>query len=973
MEGRMTSAEELSAAVARARAALRREGAVFTRGAVYGVERQIELAERALAGERPAFTHSRRYLDKVDAAAFALRFHTMITVWQKPGDMERTYGMADAAEWLEDQDMALWPSERLLTTADALKSRAREVLRHVAPGREPGNVSPEAYMALRNALDALEHSTVPTTAAACADAIRDCLISQVLRSDLEPDSNLFLPGGGMERLRDEITHNEFLGDRFKAIRLIADAISYEEAGKLSLLMEDEVNFTEANRYFSLWSSSEKIFNFVTPLDASTAVVEISLPSCENETTGLGHVQVKDLRVAVSTGGAWALPEGPVQLCNPTPESEAHFACEAVPVEANTPCTLTFSAKIDGKLRDGIHFRICFADSDGSPCGMWETVFNRTSGWTTGAKPPHGAALCAQCDAIVYAVTGDRSYAEKAKLEILYQMNDFCQGAEHWMVTNTRPHGCDAYGAVQAGRILCSIAAAYTLIAKENVFTKAEQRRFTALAEYMVAYCTDQRDRTALSQEELLRGAGNWQTDMEAGAAAISLALIGAGVLDREAQLRARVTVQNAVYFLTSQLESSVNPDGSYPESLRYHMAALSRYTALAQILSNCIGISWYRTTKLPEMFRYYADMVTPDYNVFGGRPSTPTFGDHNLDDGSAFLQFGLHAGEVAEKEPELGQKLLDIWNRAGRPSEGFSNEDVAFTRLLMRTEPIEGQRPGGWEPLRSTSAYPYSGITVFRKGFHTCREQYLAVMASPRPIGHGHFDQGSFIYYKDCTLVIADPGIIGYFDASKDWLVSSSAHACMQFAASDGPLKRAELHLDRLDASAFSRAQGYLDTPRSSHVTDVQVGAEQESITIEIADPEGRGVHTRKLTWFAEPELILIEDRVSDYKGKLRFNLPIACSFSRVDGSRIVSRCSNGITLETIFIAPVWRTQLDWGICRECAPKVDGENKLQFLRAEADGGFRVLLDACRQGEAGTLVSRTDSGILLRKGDWECVI
>lgn len=52
-----------------------------------------------------------------------------------------------------------------------------------------------------------------------------------------------------------------------------------------------------------------------------------------------------------------------------------------------------------------------------------------------------------------------------------------------MVYNARPEGCDAYGAVQAGRIMCSVASAYSLIAQVGVFSEEEYTFFEQMVDY----------------------------------------------------------------------------------------------------------------------------------------------------------------------------------------------------------------------------------------------------------------------------------------------------------------------------------------------------------------------------------------------------------------------------------------------------------------------------------------------------------
>lgn len=1063
--------------------------AVYPQGALDGVADMLDLAERVIDGTyRRPFSHSHHFLPNVDDADFVTRFHTMITGWQTPGDMERTYGLADAADWLTAQDLSALPLPELRDRVDTTTARARQVLDSVKPGTALGNVNPERYRDLEIALAACEatvnaaspdHRAFARRVADCMDAIRDCLASRVLACDLTDGDDLptlfFSSADERAALIERIRSDEFLSARYRDIKAVADEWRPSDADAMAGLCRNDVDYAAADRRFRMWASSESEYNFVTPADAVSAIVEISLPATERYADGRSFAWIDQLRIASAQEGDWTLPnpgfDGATDHADSPEEAAdvpAHWVSRStagslirrdtreryrigegaslylensgrtggegnadgegvadggvestdrvftdsgftgaravndqpIPVPANTACTLTFMAKLDGVMPHGLHIRLRFLNADGEECGVEDWDFNRVAALWQVKGPGRGPALSAQADAIVAVMESDRdpaaarTYAIKAKNEIMLELDDFCQGAEHWMVNNSRPYGCDSYGAVQAGRILCSVAATLTLIQSFHVFSDDETARFLELIDYLLLYVTDARDRTAYPASEVLLGATNWQTDMMAGAAVISLALLDAGILDPARAVRARRMIVDGTWFLKAQIDDHVNPDGSFPESLRYHMAALSRYTFVAGVLGRGTGDDWYRSTRLRDMFRYYADMVTPPYVYKNGRRSTPTFGDHQLGDGTEFAQLGLHAGDVAAVDPALAQQMQDLWREAGRPVPPFSTEAVAFEHLLPRMDSVAGHTPYDWAPLHSTAAYPDSGITLFRKAFGTPREQFLAVMSSPRPIGHGHFDQGSFIYYKDCVPIVADPGIIGYFDTSKDWLYSSSAHATMQFASRYGRLEQAAVTVERLDESLYSRQFGYVDTPRSSRVLDVHVGGAgtsgadgaadgvaEESITIAIDNPEGEGTQIRTITWFPDPELILVRDRVRDFDGTVRFTLPLAATATEETSSRgatatgireFTSACDYGLRLQTLFLTPVDTVTCEWGTSSPVAPPVHGRDQLQFLRAQAPAaqGFTVLLNSMHDGEPEVHATWSSDGTLrLTKGLW----
>ena len=139
----------------------------------------------------------------------------------------------------------------------------------------------------------------------------------------------------------------------------------------------------------------------------------------------------------------------------------------------------------------MQIELTFFDKEGNKLGTREENFNRKS-WLYVKK----YNLYTQCDAICYWYTKDTSYAEKSKIEMLHFLDDFCQGAHHWLRYNERPEGSDAYGGVQGGRILFTIAVAYSMIRDSGVWNKEERERFYGLVSYMLRYLADLRDRTS---------------------------------------------------------------------------------------------------------------------------------------------------------------------------------------------------------------------------------------------------------------------------------------------------------------------------------------------------------------------------------------------------------------------------------------------------------------------------------------------
>ena len=185
--------------------------------------------------------------------------------------------------------------------------------------------------------------------------------------------------------------------------------------------------------------------------------------------------------------------------------------------------------------------------------------------------------------------------------MLHFLDDFCQGAHHWLRYNERPEGSDAYGGVQGGRILFTIAVAYSMIRDSGVWNKEERERFYGLVSYMLRYLADLRDRTLLTKERAQRGSSNWQTDMHIGSSAIMMAIPDFP--------NRKLWMYNSEAVLRAQLDYKLNADGSWPESPRYHFASLEHFSLYARLWERESGENWFisKNANMPgliDMFRY---------------------------------------------------------------------------------------------------------------------------------------------------------------------------------------------------------------------------------------------------------------------------------------------------------------------------------------------------------------------------------
>ncbi|WP_145325373.1 heparinase II/III domain-containing protein [Paenibacillus xylanexedens] len=1001
----------------------------FTEGTQIALKDLLHQAKLALDDRvKLPFSRNREFLipRQEEAIQFATKRYTMVPPFAEEGKVYSWYGLEPALEWFEKQDMLYEGANALPLKAANIMETAQELLSKAVLGEGIGEYGTQAGSQLLHSMDELRKETerfdpeeggevLARKIVIVFNQLRTFRHSRRLRTDVEPGSALYLSAKAMDELKSSIRSNPRIREHYKEIESWTELYNLADLERVvSDIMENNSNYDELNRHFYLWSYTDKIINFRVPAGALKADISFLLSAEDNEQEGLGHVWIDDIEILTASGNSlgirnggfdqgsmspihwkaevlkgqpvlkWEteypyngggkrsseaanpssqmalsaenLPRRSLYMCNPTANDEGAWRYDQLfDVEGGMRCTLTFGAKLDGKLKKGLKVLISYMNEQGEPVGEFVYAFNRKSSLTGGRFP-----LPMQCDAIRYVMTGDTSYAEKTKRAMLYTLHDFCQGAEHWLVTNLRPEGSDSYGAVQGGRLLSVIAVTYSLIRSANVFNASEKKRFYDLVEYMLRYLLDLRDRTEWTPYEAQRGCSNWQTDMCAGTGLMMMVL--SDFPNRQTWLN------NANTILKAQLELNVNPDGSWPESIRYHHAALERFAGYALVLKNITGEDWFRTTPLLRMFNYAVEVQTPGYRYFAGRIGTPPFGDHVLGGGEEFGYFATYLPVIAEIDRSLADRMFHTWTAAGRPFKRLWGESVVLENLLFQEDHYTSKKN---LLLESTSAFSNAGIYIFRKGFGTPKHSYFAIMSSPEPVAHGHLDQGSFVLYKNSVPLVMDSGIEGYFDTSTNWHISSYSHACVQFATRQRSLSRHDDSMINLSAGTYSLERGWVDVPKTSRVLDVQLGSEKESITIEITNPEGEGIHIRHVTYIREPELYIIRDEIVNFEGKVLFNLPVAATQSWIDGSRVYSEGAYEVDLETVFLSPVESITLDQGRCTRFYDR-EKAGRMDYIRAIADAqkGFVTVLYPKEKGRKKlSVVQETDGSISLVTDDY----
>jgi len=987
-------------------------GEYYTEGNKVAMKDLLTHCKKVLAGtyELP-FVRSRKFYEpRVDEdILFATRRFS-----KSPSYKMLEYGLEPALAWFEQEHILNETKHSLVYKKQHALEQGKALLKEDPKTyRLKADQTIEASMKTLRAMDDLvDREVLGKAVVTLMDQIRLVRQSRMLLSEKDPSSNLFYSTEEFEAFRQSLKTDKVLKKEVEKIKSLSATYSDEAIEATGLLMTETTDYEQINQHFRVWSTTAKTVNFLTPKEAASATLKFILPREENEEDGLGHVWIDDVKVYSQSGPDWSIenggfdlgengpqgwsasanggkpecrwedkapynkasvaaPEGvfghgtkeeaaqavegkSIYIKNPTAEDEGVWSYDQhIPVVAKMNNTITFFAKVDGKFKKGLRVLITFFDSEGLEISDFDYYFNKKSSMATG-----NFNLTVQLDGLLYGITGDLNYARRTKLQLQFILNDFCQGIEHWLICDSRPDDSDAYGAVQGGRILCSIMSAYTFIKEANVFNEEEMVLFIKQLDYFVRNHIDLRDRTELTAYEAQQDAGNWQTDMAAGTGMLMMAM--------PEFPEARQWLENANMVLRSQLTYKVKADGAWPESIRYHFAALSRFLIYGRVLRNCTGENWFVDGPLVKMFDYVTEMQTPPYVLKDGLISTIPFGDHVIDGGRGFVLAGNYYNEVMNYDLEVASRMLQSWRKAGAIRGLYRGEAVAVENFFTPGLVPEALREMPEMVLKSCNNYPDSGIYTFRKNYATAKESLFAIQGSETMISHGHYDVASFIIFKDCQPIVVDLGIAGYFDSSKDWFISGSSHNVVQFSRKDGKAE-AQPYTIHLQVSDYSAQRGWLDGLRTCKVLGCDLSDEVDHVAIELENPEGIGKHIRQVDFYRDAEIYVVTDTIIDFEAPVRFNLNVAASSSLIEGNRVLSTGTLGVDLEVIFLRDLEALQVEKGRTAPQFPEVDGQNVVDVIRAESKGGkgFKTIIYPKKHGEGPLEVEHTVQGYVIR--------
>ena len=809
------------------------------------------------------------------------------------------------------------------------------------------------------------------------NAIREARLSRTLLSDIEgEDAGIFFDQSGAEALRQAITRDAESQQVYNEMKNNADSTDLQDyIDQLPLLGRtnyEKMGFTPEEGMFNeigdvsveyvqehFKYSTNSSLSATAPDNAATMRIELNLPAGEYEGVGegQGHVwfdnisgygttsELNILNPSFETGNLapdnwtfvtngsgnsefrWESTSNLVQsgqrsayLQNNDAEADSSLISDPVSVIAGEAYTVTFYARLDRVLLgnnpdarfddSGVQMIIHWYDESGNEISSNNRWHNKRAG--TGP-------LCDQADAIAYFMTGDKTYAEKAKYGILLKLNDLAQGEEEWIMTSSRPNGIDAYGGVQIGRNLCVLAEMYSLIKDADVFNDYEKELLNALAAESIRFVADYRDRSELDIMAF-SDMGNWATDAWTGTAMMAMAM--------PEYKDSKVLLDNARYLLSGQINTSIGENGTYPESTRYMWAGASRYSLYSYCIAAYEGLNCFGNTYLGKLYEYAVQLQTPYYSYLG-RSSNPPFGDNSLTDGS-FAVAGAYLDEIYNLDPELAQALYKTWDDSGRPRISYSAEEVGLPALFTPTSFTVDDSYN--LSLKSNADYPESIGAIFRDNFGVRgKETYVAINAPNRKMRHMHYDNGAIVFFANSEPLIMDPGVESYFDStSLRWFRSSDSHSVLQF----------------YNGSGYANAVCPEESDNPANVSQFVTNDNIDYAKVEVSNNEGG--HVRNMAYLRSGmNVLVVWDDVTATTGA-RTNWGTQAQSVRIEGNKIISEGHFTTDLETTVLPendPTRKISTEWGRMTTSWPKItvngvrDTYINMEYIEQDAGKDF----------------------------------
>lgn len=347
-------------------------------------------------------------------------------------------------------------------------------------------------------------------------------------------------------------------------------------------------------------------------------------------------------------------------------------------------------------------------------------------------------------------------------------------------------------------------------------------------------------------------------------------------------------VAAGVQDLDAQLDAFVFPTGAWVESMNYALFTLNYFTQFFLMLQHAGGRNFFADERLLRWLHWHTRMLTPPDPRIGGLHTQAYVGNAILPDGQAAV-FNWLARLIPDRE--LAGRLIEIWRREGAPA--FAHPGPRLVESLL-----DPDQPAGILPLFGSTLEPGFGA-LLRHDEGTRFETFLTFKVGVI-FSHYEGDELSFHWHARGVPLCSDYGV--YQGPSGEW----SAHNVVEVPALDS-IRRGFLTDHQLDASADylvgehpGLIRYYEDFPESFRDPDTPRFAQKYNY-LDHEAPLGPKVWRRRALLFVKPHYLVLLDDV-DGVTPSRFNLHCVADKVRLRADRLEYAGRFGMDL-SVFVA----------------------------------------------------------------------
>ena len=691
---------------------------------------------------------------------------------------------------------------------------------------------------------------------------------------------LFFSAGDLPHLREKVNH-PLLKPEWQRIRSLADEYSPEDMQCIPARMK-------------AWRQLP--FDFHTHADACRAEVRLTLPE--------GEIYVDKFSFKESRTGVTAIANtafSPVTLLSSDePETYGNrgrlpaeqvialrgpAAASSTPVEVrgNADYTLDMFLKQEQWLAEPLTITVECYDVHDTCVQTEEYQWNRLTHIRWDYMFERSCA-----DVMVYLLTGEEAYAKKAVAELRYMLTDMPKtGVLYFMEHNQKPFD-DGYGTVHMGRAMAGLCTMYDILRKTpHLMQEAERQEIEqgiCLIAYYLGHCGTVNCACGglvyfpeLTDKSPLLLGGNWTTDQFIG--------LGFFAMTFPCHPLSFVYLENSKEVVRAHLAGLTDPDGVWPESMRYHFAVLQHLILYAVALKRYDGTDFSVHPVFRRMYAYALETQLPQYQFTGNTISHLIFGDDSLGTGSSFWHFNLASMLFRGSDPAFADRLLATWYKAGSAVSFGGLNGWLLPFILTDVDAAPPARVGGL----CSQWYAHFGVAVLRSMPETERDTHVTVVCSRNSGAHGHFDLGSFSYFANAVPLSLDPGVECYWDNSLKWYRSSAAHSTVQF---DG---RNVLDSDGGLGMVYDEDNG---------ICHFAPGEIFDYLVLVMKNPGGPGRQIRHLILHKRSSALIVYDQIEDFCGETVFHLPLCSRETTVCGAQVYAKGHFDTDIKVSVLAP---------------------------------------------------------------------